>query len=511
MRIRQAGKLALGLLTMAALDLAATPAEATLTPFCNWSGSPVHSSSNQVMMMPIVMDFHSTPSGTSQVAFISFAGSNTYTGGVLRIIDANCGEIARFPDTVSCPPMPVPPLCPTNLYGVPQLEPVSGLAAGTLDSTTTDRDIVGVLDNNRQIIAFNLVGTCLRPKWCSPPRPPTDLIFQGSAPAIAQLDNPILPTGKKSEVIIDNKVYGYDGSFRFSGGSGPRSRTAVVSTRLVPSPLAQVVITGGGLYKSSLSTNWTGISGWPSTTVTNSALVYPAVAELDSASPGPEVVVTDTMAGMLRVLSAAGVQLASLSLPNNHPCSGLPTYGGGPPMIGNTGGGHMVIGVATCSRYTLFKYLSGGGGPNSGTLTPLWSNPIKDPSGEAASTFYNNPLGNTIYYNDSQHMWVFNAANGNVLQMITNSSATFIEGPVIASFSTTNPVARVVVAASDYAGGAQHGVRIFSDPSLGMTRGWWNQHTYHVTNVTNSSGAIPALEIPNWATTFRNTYRAQQP
>jgi len=52
------------------------------------------------------------------------------------------------------------------------------------------------------------------------------------------------------------------------------------------------------------------------------------------------------------------------------------------------------------------------------------------------------------------------------------------------------------------------GVRVFGDleGKWVRTRRVWNQHAYHVTNVAES-GAIPAIEAPNYLTTGLNNFR----
>lgn len=515
---RSAIKFAFILLTMACAFMEATPARATMTQRCNWGISP-HAptvnqwpNSTQVMMMPTVMDFGSPPFNKSQVAFISFETASQLNGdggGVLRIIDGNCNEIARFPD-LSLPPPAIPPFCPLNLNTVPDLGPTSGLAVGNLENNTTDVEIIGVIGGgptliNKQIIAFNLVGPLtaarLVPKWCSPPLGPPDFIVGSSAPAIAQLDRPPNAAAGQSEIIIDNKVFEFNGALRYSGGGGPRSRTAVVAHPFVG--IMPWVITGRGAYKSNVQGFWTGMLAWQNPAVTNGPLVFPAVAELDP-SPGPEIVVVDTMARTLRVLSMFGTTLASLTIPSpsfNH-C-------GGAPMIGNADGiPGPEIGVAGCNRYTLFKYSPG----NPATLSVLWMMPTYDPSGQTTSTLYNTPNGARIYYADTTNLQVFNGVNGQLLDSVPNSSGTLIEGPVIASFGPPYPASgTVIVGANNYLGGTHMGVRIFDDPALGSSRSFWNQHTYHATNVTNSFGAIPTVEPASWLTPARNTYRVQQP
>src|SRR5215218_804993 len=100
-------KILLTVIIMAFACLWATPARAQVQLRCNWGVVPnaptlqQWPASTQVMMTPTVADFGGLPSGTSKVAFVSFANAgevNRDGGGVLRIIDLNCKEIARFPD-----------------------------------------------------------------------------------------------------------------------------------------------------------------------------------------------------------------------------------------------------------------------------------------------------------------------------------------------------------------------------------------------------------------------------
>ncbi|PYS25551.1 MAG: hypothetical protein DMF72_01360 [Acidobacteria bacterium] len=513
--------------------MAATPAHGMLTPRCNWGvGTPSHfvptvwQNSTQVVMMPVVMDFGGPPLGTSKVAFISFENAsqiNRDGGGVLRIIDNQCNEIARFPD----PNLPgvsiIPPGCPANILSH-YLAPVSGLAAGRIDGTA-GVTIVAVLDeltsNHKQLVGLKLSGGYLTPRWCSSPLPLGDFIPGTTAPAIAQLDGPNSSSSGLSEIIIDNKVYDRYGVLRYTGFSFggncatsggppcPRSRTAVVANVLGPNMLPQV-ITGRGLYESSINLNnslWSGTLAWSNSNITNASppLVYPAVAEIVASSPGPEIVVTDTMQSTVRVLSSSnGAQLASAVLPGGGHC-------GGPPMIGDADGvPGPEIGVASCSFYTLFKY------NNTATLTQVWKKPISDPSGQTASAMFLNPTGRRIFYADENSLWVFDGMmNGNVIQTIPTSSSTAIEGPVIAALDhATGDRGVVILAANNYLGGCCKGVKIFNDLGspilIGSASSFWNEHSYHFTNVLDSLGTIPVIEADSWVSPARNTYRVQQ-
>ena len=512
--------------------LTASPARATIMQRCQWNiPGPPWTNSHQVLMTPIVMDFNSPPSGLSTIAFISYqnmAQANADRGGVLRIIDFNCNQIAQFPDPsnpVSCPIL-TGMGCPCSIATTPHLAPTAGLAAGDID-LDSKVEIIGVIDNlsstsGRQLIAFNLVGGVLEPKWCSQPLTAGDFIAPTSAPALANLDLSPSHVPAGSEIIIDNKVFNSDGTLRYSGVNGPRSRTAIAVNLLAAGwPNLPEVITGRGIYQSS-GTLWSAPNLITAPTVTNSNLVYPAVADLDH-DGFPEIVVVDQMANTLRVLRPNGSQMASALLPNVPGCPGSTGGGscpcpgpncpkcGGPPMIGNVvlaGTVRTVIGVASCNRYALYEY-------TPGVLSYAWTpNPISDPSGETTSTLFSGQLGTRIYYNDENKLWRFDAQTGaTLLPVIPNTSITALEGPIIAAYdhSPSSHGFVIVVESNNNVTLLTRGVRIFDDSDIGLARPEWNQHSYHYTNILNPFGSIPLIEQRSWINLGPNTYRVQAP
>lgn len=205
-----------------------------------------------------------------------------------------------------------------------------------------------------------------------PHRAPAERLHPSLRPRHRPARPPGTPASLQDEIILDNKVFNFNGTLRYTafsnGGNNcalglggapcPRSRTAIVASAMPSSPLPQM-ITGRGIYVSTSATFWTGPPVTlpiivPPLTNASPSLFYPAIAELESSSPGPEIVVADTMASRLWVVSAGGTVLASTTIPSpgltNPKC-------GGPPMIGDADGvPGPEIGVASCTRYTLFKY-----------------------------------------------------------------------------------------------------------------------------------------------------------
>jgi len=199
--------------------------------------------------------------------------------------------------------------------------------------------------------------------------------------------------------------------------------------------------------------------------------------------------------------------------------------GGGPPTIANFDDDpEPEIALAGAYAYAVFE-------PDG---TPRWQSPSDDASsrktGSSVFDFDGDGVAEAVY---SDHFWlrVYDGRDGNVRFCQCNTSATLWEYPVIVDVNN-DLHAEIVVASNDYATtisscaatprlgpcelgriaagetAGSHGVRVFASPARDWvaTRRIWNQHTYHVTNVSEA-GAIPAGEIPNWRARSLNNFR----
>lgn len=180
---------------------------------------------------------------------------------------------------------------------------------------------------------------------------------------------------------------------------------------------------------------------------------------------------------------------------------------GGPPTIANFDADPEVeIGVAGRTAYAVYEL--------NGDVT--FSNPTQEESSSrtGSSVFDFDGDGQAeIVYNDETTLRVYTSNGTNTAQVVwstPNSTYTAHEYPVIADVDADGN-AEIVVGANDFGRGAglQRGLYVYGDVQDNWvpTRPIWNQHAYHITNVT-PAGSIPWPQSPSWSTT--NTYRTNE-
>ena len=103
-----------------------------------------------------------------------------------------------------------------------------------------------------------------------------------------------------------------------------------------------------------------------------------------------------------------------------------------------------------------------------------------------------------VVYADETTFRVLDGVDGHERLSIPNRSHTRLEMPIVADVDNDGN-AEVVYVENAHGGGTSQGIRVLGDStdSWVRTRRIWNQHSYHVTNVSEL-GAIPTGEPANW-------------
>ena len=503
-----------------ACEIAPSGGEVLPTLLWHWDGTgaalPTY---RQVMMAPMVAslndddgDGDADEDDIPDVVFNTFAGGNYTSDGVLRAVSGADGS-SVFDVT--------DPAHRTTPGGQVAIGDIDGDGWNEIVSCGSDADGQG------ELIAFNHDGTLL---WrASDPRASCGQ----AAPALADLD-----ADGTAEVFVRYTVLdGVTGELEWhrdcvgTGGWATAAHSPCDYTTAADlDGDGQLEVVGGNVaYRADGSTLYDRTADFLDG--------YPAIGDLDR-DGSPEVVVVHSAftpspyAGdhWLRALNADGTDrwgpfdLNAGMAPAGDVAAGT-VGGGGPPTIANfDDDAEPEIAAAGAYAYAVFEA--------DGTLK--WASPSDDASsrktGSSVFDFDGDGVAEVVY---SDHYWlrVYDGRDGNVRFCMCNTSATLWEYPVIVDVDTDG-AAEIVIASNNYGGGfatcpsrpelgtcemgriaagenlGTNGIRVFASPTRDWvgTRRIWNQHTYHVTNVSER-GEIPRVERPNWSVPALNDFR----
>jgi hypothetical protein len=199
--------------------------------------------------------------------------------------------------------------------------------------------------------------------------------------------------------------------------------------------------------------------------------------------------------------------------------------GGGPVTVGDfNGDGVPDVGLAAAVTYSVFdgKKLMDGAVADADTF--LWQKDTQDCTSSATGSSLFDFEGDgkvEVVYSDEVALRVYDGPTGASKWETCNTSATASENPVVADIDNDGQADILAVSNASYgavipsiscAPGspavATAGLRVWSSKTGGWarTRSVWNQHSYHITNVTET-GEIPANEPANWLTKNLNNFR----
>ncbi|MBN8609285.1 MAG: hypothetical protein J0L92_01785 [Deltaproteobacteria bacterium] len=428
--------------------------------------------------------------------------------GTLRIIDGRCNDDGTMTTIAS--------------IDTPFLDNSTGLAIGNLHpaSMTTERapEIVATIQNGGTI-AFRRTaadGSAWTTMWHQTMHLAAGRYNgSGAAPSLADLDG-----DGQAEVIVGNVVLnGLDGSVRWDGNVtagmgvgvgnnaflGPTSTVADLDLDGTPE-----VIAGNTVYDGP-----TGALEWTYTYTTDNSACggsvtcdgYNAVGDFDDDPEGEVVIVRR---GEVFVLEHDGTLKARIAIP----VAGCANNEGGPPTVADfDGDGRAEIGVASANYYVVFDLDCTGSPLPAGCASEnvRWQVTNTDCSSRStgSSVFDFDGDGRAeVVYADERNFRIFSGIDGTVLfDDAMHRSNTRLEMPIVVDVDNDGK-SEVLVPEAPGDETTPDGLAVWTDSGNNWvrTRRIWNQHAYHVTNITEDA-QVPADEEPNWSNPRYNHFR----
>ena len=476
---------------------------------CAWNGPPAgdaYALWNDVVMTPVVInltddnaDGQVNTNDIPDIAFVAYRYQEDgccNTNGVLRVVSGRCNGTGMTQHySVGATEIQAQ----TGIAGI-WLDSSGGLATGDIDNDGFP-EIVATI-NHGGTIAFEHTGAV---KWVQVNHPKSPDHLAGTQPSIADLD-----ANGTAEVIQGRVVLnGQTGALVWKGtaGIGINGFMGPVSTVGDPDRNGKLnVLAGNTMYSETGAVMWTYAYSQASTSTNcgsgTSCDGFTATGNFDADDDGEIVIVR---IGKVYILNHNGtpMQVNGADAVIDIPVAGCTRNEGGPPTIADfDGDGRPEIGVAGANYYIVADL--------DCMATPLpaycdskgirWKVPNADCSSRVtgSSVFDFDGDGNTeVVYNDEQRFRMFDGTTGAILVDLPNHSHTRLEMPIVADVDNDGN-AEIVFIENGW-GGTGQGIRIWGDAtdSWVATRRIWNQHSYHVTNVSET-GAIPMAESPNW-------------
>lgn len=450
------------------------PDFAPVTPELEWSweSSTIQPTYVQVINMPVVVDLEQD--GVPDVVIVTSTGYSAGGAAYLRALDGDTG-LEKWSAA-------------TDVYmDAYRVQPRGTPAAADIDGDGMVEIVSPKMGGG--LIAFEHDGTF---KWVSEfaNGSPWNVGLESATVGIADFEGDGTP-----EIYVGGAVFEADGTLRFNNGvlAGANGGYGAVSIAAdVNDDGVLELVTGNRAWNANGTELWNN----------NLPDGYPAIANLDQdVMNKPELVVVT--GGAIRVHDAAtGSLLDSRTMPG--------AGAGGPPTIANFDDDPLPeLASANGTAYSVFDYVA----TPTPTISVKWTKTTQDGSsnrtGSSVFDFQGDGAAEVVY-GDECYFRVYEGLDGDVLYEIENSTATIHEYPVVADVDGDNNT-EVVVVANDAnhvngtvtcpypAANAKHGVFLFGDPNDNWvrTRRLWNQHAYHIVNVS-SDGTVPAGEPPSW-------------
>ncbi len=225
------------------------------------------------------------------------------------------------------------------------------------------------------------------------------------------------------------------------------------------------------------------------------------IANLD-ADPAPEIIIL-TGGNDLYVLEHDGttkygpIHIASGNVDENGNEEGFISTN---PAVGDVDGdGYPEIVIAATNNLWVFEH----------TLQVKWSAPINDQTGASGPTTFDFEGDGRaeVLHADEGNVHMFDGVSGALKYQAPRSSRTIVDNPVVADVDNDNHADILLSMESVSSAFGMYGLIVYSNTKNNWvaTRRVWNQHAYHITNVSES-GIVPAFEGSGWLE--HNVYRS---
>ncbi len=438
---------------------------------------------------------------TPDIAFVSYdlqTQGCCDSAGTLHVMSGECGPGGAMVERFS--------------VSTPAFDNSGGLAIGDVNGDGFP-DIVG-MGQLSGVIAVDHTGAVL---WTSTDPLPPDLIVgadKAGQPTIADLNRDGFAEVIVGRVVLDGRdghtIWRGRNGFGYDGFLGPLSVVADLDLDGFPE-----VVAGSTVYRAdgSLACQF----NYGDTSAIDG---FDAIGNFDS-DPQAEIVVVRT--GNLYLFNHDCSLIVTLPLAAPATRTACDDVQGGPPTIADVDGdGHPEVGVAGAHRFAVYDF-------DSCLTTPLparcesrgilWSVASIDCSsyvtGSSVFDFEGDGVAELIY-NDEQQFRIFNGRDGTVRYSLPNCSHTRLEYPIIVDVDNDGKAEIVFVENRHFTGGCgaadfRSGIQVWGSATDNWvpTRRIWNQHSYHITNITEDGRLPPGGEVPSW--TVANNYRQNLP
>ena len=405
----------------------------------------------------------------------------------------------------------------------PNLDESGGLAVGDLNGDGVPEIVAMLLLGGS--VAYERTaddGSAWEILWENLDYPTRGVHTNGAAqPALADLDGDGYP-----EVIVGNValsgLFGtlvWDGVVTAAGAGGignnaflgPVSVVADVDLDMQPE-----VIAGNTVYSWDGAVEWTLDFSTLNTTggTCQGSLPcdgYTAVGNFDEDPEGEVVIVRQ---GEIFIVGHDGVLAHQIAIPwQDCVKGGIKANESGPPTIADfDGDGFAEIGTAGADYYAVIDLQCVGDPLPEACFDEYirWATPNQDCSSRATASSVFDFEGDgkaEVVYADETSFRILDGTTGAVLYTDTShGSNTRVEMPVIADVD--NDGSAEIVIPENNNGGGTPGIEVWRDAEDNWVRSRriWNQHGYHITNVSED-GIVPAYEPPNWLDSRYNNFR----